>query len=205
MTIPDDVLAKLKPRPYADVRRLVRNGDLLLCSANDPFSRLIRWSSASPWSHVAIAYRIRSLNRVMVLESVQQLGVRTVPLSTFISKTSTGTHPYPGRILLARHAGIADLSAERTRRLFASAFDRLGDRFAGGEILKIALRIVLGRLDVRLPRSLGPRDEYICSEYVAKCFESAGLKIPWDGLGFVAPADFAADPEVKAVAQIRTR
>jgi hypothetical protein len=205
MTIQDDVLAKLKPRPYAEVRRLVRDGDLLLCSADDPFSRLIRWSARSPWSHIAIAYRIHKLGRVMVLESVQKLGVRSVPLSTFIAKTSTGTHPYPGRILLARHSDIAGLGAARTRQLFDFAFSLLGDRFAAGEILKIAVRIALGRLDVRLPRSLGPRDEYICSEFVAKCFEKAGVRIPWDGLGFVAPSDFAQAPEVKAIAQIRTR
>jgi hypothetical protein len=205
MTIQDDVLTELKPQPYPAVRRLVRDGDLLLCSANDPFSRLIRWSAKSPWSHVAIAYRVASLNRVMVLESVQQLGVRTVPLSTFISQTSTGTHPYPGRILLARHKGIAALSAVRTRKLFDYAFSRLGDRFAGGEILRIGLRIALGRLDVRLPPSLGPRDAFICSEFVAKCFEQAKVEVPWDGLGFIAPSDFAADPEVLAIAQIRTR
>jgi hypothetical protein len=85
------------------------------------------------------------------------------------------------------------------------AFQRLGDRFAGVEILKIMLRILLGRLDIRLPPSLGPDDEFICSEYVAKCFESIGAPIPWDGLGFIAPADIAADPAVRAVAQIRTR
>jgi len=191
MTIEVSVLSELKPRPYAQVRRLVRDGDLLLCSANDPFSRLIRWSSASPWSHIAMAFRIPSLNRVMVLESVQQLGVRSVPLSTFISKTSTGTHPYPGQT--------------SSKRLYDFAFGRLGDRFAGGEIAKIGLRLLLGRLDIRLPDSLGPRNEFICSEFVAKCFEKAGLEIPWDGLGFVAPADFANAPQVEAVAQIRTQ
>ena len=205
MTIADDVLTELKPRPYAEVRRLVHNGDLLLCSANDPFSRLIRWSAKSPWSHIAIAYRIPTLNRVMVLESVQQLGVRTVPLASFISRTSSGTHPYPGRIILARHAGVATLSAARSKRLFDFAFSRLGDHFAGGEILKIALRLLLSRPGMRLPHMLGPKNEFICSEYVAKCFEHAGLKIPWDGRGFVAPADFAVVPEISAIAQIRTR
>jgi hypothetical protein len=205
MTIQDEVLTKLKPRPYGAVRRLVRDGDLLLCSADDQFSRLIRWSSGAPWSHIAIAYRIPTQGRVMVLESVQQLGVRTVPLSTFISKTSNGTHPYPGKIVLARHQGVADLSAARAGEMFGYAFSRLGDRFAGGEILKIGLRILLGRLDVHMPRSLGPKDEFICSEFVARCFEHAGLQVPWDGLGFVAPADFARAPEVKAIARVQTR
>jgi hypothetical protein len=205
MTIPADVLTELKPQPYAAVRKLVKTGDLLLCSANDPFSRVIRWSSASPWSHVAIAYRIPALNRVMVLESVQKLGVRTVPLSTFISRTSNGTHPYPGRILLARHEGIADLAPARLRKLFDFAFSQLGDPFAGGEIVKIAIRLLLGRLAIRFPKRLQPHGEYICSEFVAACFDKAGIKVPWDGLGFVAPNDFADAPQVTAVAQVRTR
>ncbi len=205
MTIEDDVLTKMKARPYAGVRRLVRDGDLLLCSAHDPFSKVIRWATRSPWSHIAIAYRIESLNRVMVLESVEKLGVRTVPLSTFIAKTSDGTHPYPGSILLARHAGIGALGEARAHKMYDFAFSRLGDRFAPGEIVKIATRIVMGRFERHMPKHLGPKNEYICSEYVARCFAAAGVKIPWDGLGFVAPADFARDPEVKAIAQISTR
>jgi hypothetical protein len=204
MTIAKDVLTELKPQPYAAARKLVQTGDLLLCSANDPFSRLIRWSSGTPWSHIGIAYRIPALDRVMVLESVQKLGVRTVPLATFISKTSTGTHPYPGKILLARHAGIADLSAARLRKLFDFAFGQLGDPFAGADIVKIGLRILLGRLAVRMPTHLRPHGEYICSEFVAACFERVGVEVPWDGLGFVAPGDFAEAPEVEAIAQIQT-
>jgi hypothetical protein len=206
MSVPDDVLETLQPRPYAEVRELVRDGDLLLCSAHDPFSRLIRWATRAPWSHCAIAFRVSSIDRVLVMESVERLGVRTVPLSTFIQKTSNGTTPYPGRILLARHADIDGRSpGPRLKQMAEFAFDRLGDRFAQGEMLKIMLRIVLGRFDVRLPRTLGPDDEFICSEFVARCYAKAGIAIPWDGLGFVAPADIARAPEVEPIAQIRTR
>ena len=205
MAIADNVLSTLKPQPYAKVRALVQDGDLLLCSATDPMSRLIRWSTKTPWSHIAIAYRIPSLDRVMVLESVEKLGVRTVPLSRFISCTSGGIHPFPGQILLARDQRIVELDKKKSRAMYDFAFSALGDRFAPGEIVRIALRLTLGRLARRMPRFLGARDEYICSEYVAKCFAKAGLKIPWDGLGFVAPGDFALAPDVSAVAQIKTR
>ena len=42
----------------------------------------------------------------------------------------------------------------------------------------------------------------ICSEFVAKAFDAAGVTIPWDGLGFIAPSDFANAPEVEAIAQV---
>ena len=205
MAIADDVLQTLAPEPYEKVRDRVQDGDLLLCSADDAFSKLIRWATRSPWSHVAVAFRFASIDRVLVLEAVEKIGVRAVPLSTFISRTSAGVTPYPGRILLARHDRFGSAGQGRMHRMSDFAFGRLGDRFAAGEIYKILLRIILGRLDVRLPPSLGPDDEFICSEYVARCYEHAGLPIPWDGLGFIAPSDIAADPAVSAVAQIRTR
>jgi hypothetical protein len=56
-----------------------------------------------------------------------------------------------------------------------------------------------------MPKSLGAHNEFICSEYVAKCFDAVGITIQWDGLGFIAPADFALDPKIHAIAQFKTR
>lgn len=169
-------------------------------------SRVIRWATASPWSHVALAFRLPDIERIIVLECVETLGVRAVPLSGFIARTSGGIEPYPGAILLARHDKLAGIAEEEPlKRMAGFAFSRLGDRFSNTEMLKIALRIALGRLPVKTPRSLGPADEFICSEYVARCLEAVGVKVPWDGLGFVAPADIAADPGLRPIAQIDTR
>ncbi len=205
MPIAPDVLQTLPPQSYADIRDQVRDGDILMCSANDSFSRLIRWATGSVWSHCAIAFRMEEIDRVMVLECVEKMGVRAVPLSAFIARTSNGIEPYPGKILLARHRGMAAGSRRQPmRRMAGFAFDRLGDRFSKVEAAKIALRIVLGRFHRRLHPSLGPGNEFICSEYVARCLGEVGLKVQWDGLGFIAPCDFAADPRIDAVAQIRT-
>jgi hypothetical protein len=108
MAIADDVLTTLKAEPLAAVHARIRDGDILLCSGHDPFSRLIGWATRSPWTHVALAYRWPDLNRIMVFESVQQFGVRTVTLRRFCSESSTGQKPYPGKIVLARHADYND-------------------------------------------------------------------------------------------------
>lgn len=205
MAIAPEVLRDLKPQPYSALRGEVRDGDILLCSANDGFSRLIRWATKSPWSHVAIAYRLEEIDRVMVLECVEKIGVRAVPLSNFIARTSSGVHPYPGKILLARHGAMAAKSRQKPwRKIAVFAFDRLGDRFSPREILKIGLRIAISRFRRRLHPSLGPKDEFICSEYVARCLRTVGVEVPWDGLGFVAPADIANDPRIEAVALFKT-
>ena len=143
----------------------------------------------------------------MAFESVHTIGVRAVPLRKFIKRTSSGVTPYPGKIILARHEEFAakkrgDNNAER--RLGDFAVDRFGDPFASGEILKIAGRILLGRTGMKTPRILAAHDEFICSEYVAKCFEILGIDIAWDGSGFIAPGDFARDPKMHAVARFET-
>ncbi|HWE45868.1 MAG TPA: hypothetical protein VG407_07550 [Caulobacteraceae bacterium] len=207
MAIPDDVIATLAPEPLETIGPKIKDGDILLCAAHDPFSRLIAWATQSPWSHVAIAYRWPALNRVMAFESVQKLGVRAVPIEKFISQTSDGTTPFPGDIILARHDAWGDtkLAPENLKRFVEFAVDQFGDPFAPLEIAKIALRIMASRFVDHLPRALCPDDEYICSEYADKCFEHAGIDIEWDGLGFIAPSDFAHDPNVHAIARFKTR
>jgi hypothetical protein len=208
MSISDDVLKDLPPTPLDKISGRIRDGDLLLCSGTDPFSRLIAWSTKSQWSHIAIAYRWSSIGRVMVFESVERIGVRTVPLKSFISRNSEGKSPYPGKILLARHHQMAERlgvkGSAAAVRLADAAVDRFGYPFAAREIAKIGLRIMLGAANIKLPKSLGPKDEFICSEYVGKCLQTLGIEIPWDGLGFLAPGDFAACPDVHAIAQIKT-
>lgn len=208
MAIPDDYLATSKPEPLEAVAARLRDGDLLLCSARDPFSRLIGWATKSPWTHVALAQRWPQLGRILVFEAVQSLGVRAIPIERFIAESSTGRRPYPGRIVLARHDELyrrCEAGGAALQRLADFSIGRLGDRFAPGEIVKIGVRIVLGRLNFRLPETMGPKDEFICSEYVARCFDAIGIPPPWDGLGFIAPSDFASAPETRAMAEIKTR
>jgi hypothetical protein len=208
MAIDDEVLVHMPPEPFGTISRRVRDGDLLLCAGDDPFSRLIGWSTKSPWTHVAIAWRWPSLGRIMAFEAVQQLGVRAVPLQSFVRQSSTGQKPYPGKIILARHAdfaaGLGARGSVAEKRFADFAVDRFGDPFAPAEIAKIMLRIALGRLNRVMPKFMGPKNAFICSEYVAKCFDRVEIKIPWDGLGFIAPADFANDPKIKAIGRFRT-
>ena len=145
---------------------------------------------------------------MIVIESVEKIGVRAVALSEFCSRDSEGTSPYPGKILLARHNAYGGgPECPKVRAMARFAFDHLGCHFAPKEITKIGLRIIGAHLFGKrhTPRMLLPDDEFICSEYVAKCFEKVGIEIKWDGLGFIAPADFAFDPKVRAVAQFETR
>ena len=157
MAIDDNVLQTLKPEPLNALAARVRDGDIFLCSGNDPFSRLIGWATKSPWTHIALAFRWSHLHRIMVFEAVVHQGVRTVTLDRFISQSSTGKKPYPGKIILARHEDYADKGGAPggapMRRLADAAVDCFGDNFAVGEILRIAGRICVGRTSAKTPNS----------------------------------------------------
>ena len=198
-----EVLTQLPAEELSLIAGKVRDGDILLCAAHDPFSRLIGWSTKSPWSHVAVAYRWPAVNRILAFEAVQRFGVRAVSIDRFISETSDGTHPYPGKIILARHRQTPE--HEGLKPMADFMLDSMGDRFSGVEILRIAARIVIGRFERPMMKSLKAKDEYICSEYVCAAFAAIGIEIPWDGRGFIAPADFALDPMVEAIGRFRTR
>jgi hypothetical protein len=67
MAVPDDAFRRYPPLPYYEIKRMARTGDMILCSGDAPFSRIIRWATGSPWSHVALVARVDALDRVMVL------------------------------------------------------------------------------------------------------------------------------------------
>ncbi|MDF2868305.1 MAG: hypothetical protein K0S11_1775 [Gammaproteobacteria bacterium] len=71
-------------RTYDSLRNQILSGDILLCSGSALFSNLIQQATQSVWSHVAFILRLDAIDRIMVLESVESIGVRTVPLSSYV-------------------------------------------------------------------------------------------------------------------------
>ncbi len=206
MTVPASALTELEPLDYPAIRKLVRTGDMALCAGTNAMSRAIRWVTGSPWSHIALIVRLDEIDRVMVMEAVAKIGVRMVPLSRFVSEDSAHHRPYPGEIVIVRHADFKrKASGKRLAEMNDFAADRLGAPFRSSEMLKIFARLAAGRFATKMPRLIEHDDEFICSEYVAECLKRAGIEIPWDGLGFIAPEDFAADPRIKPVARVSRR
>jgi len=206
MTVPTNIFDVMPARPYEDLRPKIQNGDILLFSGTERFSRLIQWATHSPWSHVGFIFKLPQLDRLMILQSVTGAGVSTVSLSGLVNGSGSHQAPYAGRLLIARHADFASLvSNPKLREMSAFAVDRFGSPYATSEILKVMLRIGAGWLHLRLPPLMQPDDEYICSEYAAACYAKIGVKIEWDGLGFIAPADFAWDTKVSPVGVIQTK
>ena len=208
MTMPVKRFPRQSVRPYDDIRPELRTGDLLFCSGSLWTSELIQAATSSVWSHVAFVVNLKQIDRVMVLESVESQGVRSVPLSKYLRNYDNKGHAYPGDIAIARHRRFSALGVAGTLRRFGQqAVDRFGYPYDRDEIAKITARIAGSYLPFRKKtrRALRRDDEFICSEYVYECYRAVGIEVDHDRRGFIAPADFARDGSVEMLAVLQKK
>ncbi|MFA6465271.1 MAG: hypothetical protein WCT30_05900, partial [Desulfurivibrionaceae bacterium] len=59
---------------YPDVRAQLKSGDMLFTSGDYLISKAIQKMTGSPWSHVGIVFRLDSIDRILLLESVEDMG-----------------------------------------------------------------------------------------------------------------------------------
>jgi hypothetical protein len=183
---------RLPVTPYAEVRPLLQSGDLLFCAGRYLVSRAIQAATKSAWSHVGIVFHIDSIDRKLLLESVEDAGVRMAPLTKYLIDYDGG-QPYDGAIVVARFQAI---NPEMVVRLGQYGTDELTQPYDPEEIGMIVARIALG-----IGREHDDR-RYICSELVHYCFKNAGYEFAYDARGFIAPADIWADLNVTLLARI---
>jgi len=60
--------------PYPDLRAKLKSGDILFTSGDYLVSKAIQKVTDSPWSHVGIVLRLDSIDRMLLLESVEDMG-----------------------------------------------------------------------------------------------------------------------------------
>jgi hypothetical protein len=189
MPILSDQLTSIRQLPYSEVRPTICSGDILLASGSTPFAELIKFATKSIWSHVAFILYVENINRLMVLESVESVGVRTVPLSSYLDDYNGTGSAYPGHLVIARHS---EIEQSKIINLSQFAIDLFGYPYATSDIIKIAARISMSALGLTPPPQLAtsPR-AFICSEYVYECFRSIGLDVCYNPNGYITPEDYA--------------
>jgi len=193
----------LPKRRCDDLASELQTGDLLLCSGTSVFAKLIQKASSSIWSHVGLVLRLDEIDSLLVLESVESLGVRCVPLSHYVDGYGGYRQAYPGRALLARHKGFAEAGRpDRLRDMAEFAFSLCGQRYDADAVLRLIARIgqsIFGATDEQAKQT----QEYISSEFVWRCYRACGIRIEYDERGFLAPRDFAKAAEVTGLAELR--
>lgn len=179
-------------KSYTALRPHLRSGDLFFCSGQYLVSRAIRKMTGSPWSHVGIIIRAPKIDRVLLLESVEDMGVRFAPLSKYLDDYDN-SRPYRGDMVVARVGGLKQADIPKVAEFGVDELTRPYDK---DEIAKIVARIALG-----LGRQERDR-EYICSELVFECFAHAGMGFAYNPGGFISPEDVWIDPQVQPIARV---
>lgn len=178
--------------PYSDLRVKLKSGDLLFASGDYLVSKAIQAVTDSPWSHVGIIFRLDSIDRMLLLESVEDMGVRFAPLTKYLSDYEN-KKPYRGRVVIAR---CKDVDAKVVGDLSTFGIDELTQPYDKDEIAKIMARVTLG---------LGKKERdrgYICSELVYECFSHAGKEFAYNSKGFISPEDVWVDEKLSLIGRI---
>lgn len=186
-------VAALPVTEYPVLRASIRTGDLLFASGDYLVSQAIQKVTKSPWSHIGIIFKIEEIDRVLLLESVEDMGVRFVPLSKYTDDYENGA-PYKGRLVVAR---INDFAPSEIAPLARFGIDELTRPYDKDEVSKIIARIALriGKLE---------RDrEYICSELVYECFLKAERSFAYNENKFISPEEIWRDSKVAFLGRFR--
>lgn len=196
MPISIDKLPNVSRLKYQEIRGHIESGDILLCSGNAMFSKLIKFGTKSIWSHVAFIRRDDEIDRLMVYESVETRGVQIVPLSSYLYNYLGSGKRYEGEILIARHS---DYKESMTHKISHHAIDMTTNKYGSGSIMKIAARIIGERFLKQKDCEINiNRKELICSEYAYECYQSVGIHFD-HSCGYITPADIAGDKKVNPV------
>ncbi len=182
----------LPVQSYAALRPTLKSGDLLFCSGTYAVSRLIEEATQSPWSHVALVLRAEKLNRLLLLESVEDFGVRMAPLSKYLKNYQDGK-PYDGPLVLARCSQVTDANLTAIAQF---GVDQLTRPYGNEEIGELVARIALGM--GRKTATSG----YICSELVEACLKAGGIVVQPGAGGFTTPENVWRDPTVSLLGRI---
>lgn len=177
---------------YDTIKGEIRTGDILFCSGNYQFSKIVRFFSKSLFTHVAIVFwRNRQL---FLLECEISIGVRVVPFYEYVENYNNTNKPYNGNLFLGRHEITNDHT--KAEMLIDYAMHFVNRRFDNTTLAWILLRIItkIGRYK--------EKDAYICSDFVEKCFRKIGVQFPRDPGGFVFPEHIASDPNVEPLFRI---
>lgn len=175
---------------YNKIRSELKSGDLLFFSGDHWLSSLIRWRSRSAWSHVGLVVIIEEMERVFLIESVLENGVRMVPMSNVFKDYDGMGKPYVGRVAWTRHSEISQ-SEEKIRKVKEFCLDNLTKQYDNLEYLRILWRTLMGSKEIF-------RDsKFTCAEFILEAYQYAGVELPKEHGYFISPGVFFRQEEVE--------
>ncbi|WP_017381644.1 YiiX/YebB-like N1pC/P60 family cysteine hydrolase [Paenisporosarcina sp. TG-14] len=174
----------------------IKTGDILFCSGRYLVSTLIKKASGSIFSHAGVLFYWN--DQLLVLESVEDDGVRAVSLSHYLHNYENSKNKYNGELYVGRHETVngPNFNQENLSNMLEKAVNLLNRNYDKDEIAKIIARIGLG-----IGRHKDD-EEYTCSEFVDECFKQLNIEFPRDSMGFIYPEHIAADSNINPLFEL---
>lgn len=179
---------------YDSIRDELKTGDLIFFSGDHWLSGLIRWRSRSAWSHVGIVVKIEEMDRLFLIESTLETGVRMIPMSFVIKSYAGDNYPYDGRVAWTRHKLLSE-SNDQLRKLKEFCLDNLTKQYDNKEYFRILWRTLVGS------KEIFHDNKFTCAEYIYEAYLYAGLDLPKEHGYFISPGAFwrQDDLEMKGI------
>jgi hypothetical protein len=174
---------------YGDIRSQVEDGDVLLFRGTIFFSRAIEKISHGAYSHCAIAADWGE--RKMILQAELMGGIQAVPMSVAVGTYKGQVDWY--KIVPAVREKL-DMAA-----LLAEARADLGLTYATSDLLRVAAHNLFG---ARLPDDSDNPHALFCSQYVERCFRTAGVALCKDSDVGTSPSAIAGSDVLKFMGTI---
>ena len=200
------------PNDLANLKRYVRNGDVILVEGNERISECIKYLTQSSWSHSVLYVGDEPLKRYpgkraefiekygedadfLVVEALVESGVMLAPLSKYRDFNIRVCRPY-------------NLSGADLREVMDEALRHVGDVYDIKNVIDLArfffpVSLVPRRLRRQaLQFGSGEPTRVICSSLLAECFDQVGFPIVPK---FAQPPDPTAFPQRRIIWRVRPR
>jgi hypothetical protein len=194
--------------PYDILRGQLRTGDALVCQGTNGFSSLIKFATKKKQTHVGMIVVLDDIDRVIVIESVESKGVRTVGLSKYLTNYDNKGNAYNGEIYVLRHKDfdhIRKSNPEKLDEMLTFAIDAMGYPYSVKQIAKLVYRLFFKKAISKLLTS--QRTEWICSVFVGDLYKVFGLIIPQEdlssGASYLIPGDYAEGENFEMIGRLK--
>jgi len=133
-------LFRFPPHKYKIIINDLQTGELIFCSGNYFYSKLIQKFTKSIWSQVGIIYKDEALDRILILESGKIYGVWFASLSKYLKNYRGKNKPYKGKIVVTRIS--PEIPITLSQNAISCGMDELTKPFDNWEIIRIIISLI---------------------------------------------------------------
>jgi hypothetical protein len=190
----DSSVPARKPTPYSAMRPYLRTGDIVLCSGNALFSRIVRRVTGSEWSHCGMIIEHEITGELCIWESTTPTEVADI--ETGVPVSGVQLVPLQRRLQsYSGHVAVRRLEATRTREMLDALHDFRAEA-AGKPFDKDIFELLRAAFDddgVGLEDNVEDLAAYFCSELLAEAYQRMGLLPPNPPSNEYTPKDFSSE------------